>query len=38
MPKAAVCTGLNEPLEIRDRHIATVLAGIRRRHGRPPLG
>src|SRR6202161_3490283 len=25
-----------EPLEIRDRHIATVLAGIRRRHGRPP--
>jgi integrase len=26
-----------EPLEIRDRHIATVLAGIRRRHGRPPL-
>jgi integrase len=28
---------LGEPLEIRDRHIATVLAGIRRRHGRPPL-
>ena len=27
---------LGEPLEIRDRHIATVLAGIRRRHGRPP--
>jgi integrase len=26
---------LGEPLEIRDRHIATVLAGIRRRHGRP---
>ena len=26
-----------QPLEIRDRHIATVLAGIRRRHGRPPL-
>jgi integrase len=25
-----------QPLEIRDRHIATVLAGIRRRHGRPP--
>jgi integrase len=28
---------LGEPLEIRDRHIATVLAGIRRRHGRPPV-
>jgi integrase len=28
---------LGQPLEIRDRHIATVLAGIRRRHGRPPL-
>jgi integrase len=27
---------LGESLEIRDRHIATVLAGIRRRHGRPP--
>jgi integrase len=27
---------LGRPLEIRDRHIATVLAGIRRRHGRPP--
>jgi integrase len=27
---------LGEPLAIRDRHIATVLAGIRRRHGRPP--
>jgi integrase len=27
---------LGEPLEIRDRHIATVLAGIRRRNGRPP--
>jgi integrase len=27
---------LGEPLEIRDRHIATVLAGIRRRHGHPP--
>ena len=27
---------LGEPLDIRDRHIATVLAGIRRRHGRPP--
>jgi integrase len=28
---------LGQPLAIRDRHIATVLAGIRRRHGRPPL-
>jgi integrase len=28
---------LGQPLEIRDRHIATVLTGIRRRHGRPPL-
>ena len=28
---------LGVPLDIRDRHIATVLAGIRRRHGRPPL-
>ena len=28
---------LGQPLDIRDRHIATVLAGIRRRHGRPPL-
>jgi integrase len=27
---------LGQPLEIRDRHIATVLAGIRRCHGRPP--
>jgi integrase len=27
---------LGQPLQIRDRHIATVLAGIRRRHGRPP--
>ena len=27
---------LGEALDIRDRHIATVLAGIRRRHGRPP--
>ena len=27
---------LGEPLDIRDRHIATVLAGIRRRHARPP--
>ena len=28
---------IGEPLDIRDRHIATVLAGIRRRHARPPL-
>ena len=28
---------LGEPLDISDRHIATVLAGIRRRHRRPPL-
>jgi integrase len=27
---------LGVPLDIRDRHIATVLAGIRRRHARPP--
>ena len=27
---------MGAPLDIRDRHIATVLAGIRRRHGRPP--
>jgi integrase len=27
---------LGEPLDSKDRHIATVLAGIRRRHGRPP--
>ncbi|MGO9390250.1 tyrosine-type recombinase/integrase [Rhodoblastus sp.] len=27
---------LGEPLDSRDRHIATVLAGIRRRHARPP--
>ena len=26
-----------QPLDVRDRHIATVLAGIRRRHGRPPV-
>lgn len=25
-----------QPLDRRDRHIASVLAGIRRRHGRPP--
>ena len=28
---------MGEPLDVRDRHIATVLAGIRRRHARPPL-
>jgi integrase len=28
---------LGVPLDIRDRHVATVLAGIRRRHARPPL-
>jgi integrase len=28
---------LGEPLDSRDRHISTVLAGIRRRHGRPPM-
>jgi integrase len=27
---------LGAPLDSKDRHIATVLAGIRRRHGRPP--
>jgi integrase len=27
---------LNEPLDVGDPHIATVLAGIRRAHGRPP--
>ncbi|GHE04504.1 integrase [Defluviimonas sp. 20V17] len=26
-----------QPLDRRDRHIASVLAGIRRRHARPPL-
>jgi integrase len=26
-----------EPLDTSDRHIATVLAGIRRAHGRPPV-
>jgi integrase len=26
-----------EPLDASDRHISTVLAGIRRAHGRPPL-
>lgn len=28
---------LGEPLDIGDRHISTVLAGIRRAHGRPPV-
>ena len=28
---------LGEPLDTRDRHISTVLAGIRRAHGRPPM-
>ena len=28
---------LGDPLDSRDRHIATVLAGIRRQHGRPPV-
>jgi integrase len=28
---------MGEPLDLRDPHIATVLAGIRRKHGRPPL-
>ncbi|QGN00021.1 tyrosine-type recombinase/integrase [Methylocystis parvus] len=28
---------LGEPLDTSDRHIATVLAGIRRAHGRPPV-
>ncbi len=27
---------LGDPLDSRDRHVSTVLAGIRRRHGRPP--
>src|SRR5580700_5668598 len=27
---------IGQPLDIRDRHIATVLAGIRRRHAHPP--
>ncbi len=30
------CRQLGESLDTADRHIATVLAGIRRRHGRPP--
>ena len=28
---------LGEPLDTSDRHISTVLAGIRRAHGRPPV-
>ena len=28
---------LGKPLDTQDRHIATVLAGIRRAHGRPPV-
>ena len=28
---------LGTPLDASDRHIATVLAGIRRNHGRPPV-
>jgi integrase len=28
---------LGDPLDSRDRHISTVLAGIRRQHGRPPI-
>ena len=43
-PSSGGCPGiawryrqLGQPLDIRDRHIATVLAGIRRRHARPPL-
>jgi len=28
---------LGKPLDTQDRHIATVLAGIRRAHGRPPM-
>ncbi len=28
---------LGDPLHSRDRHISTVLAGIRRQHGRPPV-
>lgn len=27
---------LGQPLDLSDRHIATVMAGIRRRHARPP--
>jgi integrase len=28
---------LGDPIDSRDRHISTVLAGIRRQHGRPPV-
>ena len=28
---------LGDPLDSRDRHISTVLSGIRRQHGRPPV-
>jgi integrase len=28
---------IGQPLDTQDRHIATVLAGIRRAHGRPPV-
>ena len=28
---------LGDPLDSRDRHVSTVLAGIRRQHGRPPV-
>ena len=28
---------LGQPLDARDRHIATVLTGIRRKHARPPM-
>jgi integrase len=31
------CRQLGQPLDAQDRHIATVLAGIRRAHGRPPV-
>lgn len=33
---AWTCAQRGHTLDRRDRHIATVLAGIRRRHGRPP--
>jgi hypothetical protein len=28
---------LGDPLDSRDRHVSTVLAGIRGQHGRPPV-
>jgi integrase len=31
------CKQADQPLDRADRHIATVLAGIRRSHGRPPV-